>query len=369
MQENMSATADSASQQKEIPLQFNGKSTEYFGIWIVNVLLTILTLGIYAPWAKVRTKRYFYGNTLLENSPFDFVANPITILKGYLIALGFYIAFTATSEFYPLVAAGLILVFFLALPWIVVRSMSFRLANTTYRNIRFNFERDYNEAYKVFLGLTLLIPLTFGLIFPYYHYRQSKFVIDKSRFGKSPFGLDLTAGAFYRIYIILWLLFMALGVFMVILLPLMGFLMPEMAGVEQAVADTPEVDPEQQKAALFFSLLTMGFMSVFYIGIFAYLQTAITNLLWSNISIGKQKFHSALKTGHMIWLYYSNTLGIIFSFGLLIPWARIRMTNYRISCMTVLTDGDPDNFIADEQNQNNATGEELGEVFGIDIGL
>lgn len=246
MQENSTTTMESAAQQ-EIPLQFNGKASEYFGIWIVNVLLTIVTLGIYAPWAKVRTKRYFYGNTLLANSPFDFVANPMTILKGYLIALGFYIAFSVTSEFYPLFSVGLMLVFLLVLPWIVVRSMSFRLANTTYRNIRFNFERDYNEAYKVFLGLTLLIPVTFGLIFPYYHFRQSKFVIDKSRFGKSNFGLDLPAGSFYRIYIIIWLLFMALGLFMVVLMPLMVIFMPEMAGVEQAVADSPEIDPEQQK--------------------------------------------------------------------------------------------------------------------------
>ena len=368
MQENTTATMEKTAQQ-EIPLEFNGKTSEYFGIWIVNVLLIIVTLGIYAPWAKVRTKRYFYGNTLLANSPFDFIANPVTILKGYLIALGFYIAFSLTSEFYPLVSLGLMLVFLVALPWIVVRSMSFRLANTTYRNIRFNFERDYNEAYKVFLGLTLLIPLTLGLIFPYYHYRQSRFIVDKSRFGQSNFGLELAAGPFYRIYIIIWLLFMALGVFVVILLPLIGFLMPEMLGVEQAVADTPEIDPEQQKTAVFISLLTMGFMSIFYIGIFAYLQTAITNLLWNNISIAKQNFRSTLKIGRMIWLYYSNALGIILSFGLLIPWARIRMTNYRISCMSVMSDGDPDNFIADEKSYNDATGEELGEVFGIDIGL
>ncbi len=368
MQEDTIATTESVA-QKEIPLEFNGKAGEYFGIWIVNVLLTIVTLGIYAPWAKVRTKRYFYGNTLLANSPFDFIANPVTILKGYLIALGFYIAFSITSEFYPLFSIGLMFVFLMVLPWIVVRSMSFRLANTTYRNIRFNFERDYGEAYKVFLGLTLLIPVTLGLIFPYYHFRQSKFVIDKSRFGQSNFGLDLAAGSFYRIYIILWLLFMALGLFMVFLIPLMALVMPEMAGVEQAVADKPELSPEQQKAAIITSFLVMGFMSIFYIGIFAYLQTAITNLLWNNISIAKQNFRSTLKTGRMIWLYYSNALGIILSFGLLIPWARIRMTNYRISCMSVMSDGDPDNFIADEQSHNDATGEELGEVFGIDIGL
>ena len=113
----------------------------------------------------------------------------------------------------------------------------------------------------------------------------------------------------------------------------------------------------------------MGGTSFFYIGIFAYMQTAITNLLWNSISLGKQSFRSELKVGRMVWLYFSNALGIILSFGLLIPWARIRMTKYRISCMSVFSNGDPDDFVATEQNQNSAVGEEIGEVFGIDIGL
>ncbi|WP_126453616.1 YjgN family protein [Sulfuriflexus mobilis] len=368
MQENIT-TAESTAQLREIPLQFNGKAREYFGIWIVNVLLTILTLGIYAPWAKVRTKRYFYGNTLLADSTFDFVANPVAILKGYLIALGFYIAFSVTSEFYPQVSILFVLVFFLVLPWVVVRSMAFRLANTTYRNIRFNFERDYADAYKVFVGIGLLIPLTLGLIFPYYHYRQSKFVIDKSSFGQSRFGLNAPVGDFYLIYIAIWLLFMLLGVLMVALGPMLTFLFPELAGVEQAVADSPDVDPEQQTTVIMLTFIIIGIISIFYIAIFAYMQTAITNLLWNNISVAKKRFRSKLKTARMIWLYYSNALGIILSFGLLIPWARIRMTRYRVSCMSVLSEGEIGHFIAGEQSQTSATGEELGEVFGVDIGL
>lgn len=44
------------------PFRFTGNGREYFRIWIVNTLLTILTLGIYSAWAKVRKKRYIYGN-------------------------------------------------------------------------------------------------------------------------------------------------------------------------------------------------------------------------------------------------------------------------------------------------------------------
>ena len=51
------------------PLRFTGSGSEYFRIWIVNVLLTIVTLGFYSPWAKVRRLKYFYGNTYLLDAP------------------------------------------------------------------------------------------------------------------------------------------------------------------------------------------------------------------------------------------------------------------------------------------------------------
>ena len=54
---------------------FTGRADEYFGIWIVNALLKVLTAGIYSAWAKVRKRRYFFGNTLLDGAPFDYLAD------------------------------------------------------------------------------------------------------------------------------------------------------------------------------------------------------------------------------------------------------------------------------------------------------
>ena len=39
-------------------IEFSGSAREYFGIWIVNLILTIITLGIYSAWAKVRRQIY-----------------------------------------------------------------------------------------------------------------------------------------------------------------------------------------------------------------------------------------------------------------------------------------------------------------------
>lgn len=66
---------------------FTATGPAYFRIWIVNLMLSVATLGIYSPWAKVRRLRYFYGHTLFDDSPFEFHGRPIALLKGRLIGV------------------------------------------------------------------------------------------------------------------------------------------------------------------------------------------------------------------------------------------------------------------------------------------
>jgi hypothetical protein len=93
---------------------FTGSGSEYFRIWIVNLLLTIVTLGIYSAWAKVRKMRYFYGSTRLAGSSFEYHGDPIAILKGRLIAAALFIVYTIVSG-YSLTAQMVMLV---PLPWL-----------------------------------------------------------------------------------------------------------------------------------------------------------------------------------------------------------------------------------------------------------
>src|SRR5271154_4899674 len=77
-------------------VHFTGSGAEYFGIWIVNLLLTIVTLGIYSAWAKVRRLKYFYRHTELAASSFDFHGSPIRILIGRLLALAMLIGYNVS---------------------------------------------------------------------------------------------------------------------------------------------------------------------------------------------------------------------------------------------------------------------------------
>ena len=106
------------------PIVFTGNTREYFSIWIVNILLTILTLGVYSAWAKVRNMQYFYGNTMLDGNAFRYTAEPKQILKGRMIAVLLFIAYSVVSTISPMAGAAFFIALMLLVPAMVVMSMS-----------------------------------------------------------------------------------------------------------------------------------------------------------------------------------------------------------------------------------------------------
>src|SRR5437867_9478741 len=144
------AGADLLPAEERYPVEFTASAGEYFRIWIVNIALTIVTLGIYSAWAKVRKRRYLYGHTRIAGEGFEYRAKALPILKGRLIALGVLAAIVVADTFVPALAANpllrrvvFIVVLAIAGPWILVRSLKFNAHNTAYRNIRFRFGAGY----------------------------------------------------------------------------------------------------------------------------------------------------------------------------------------------------------------------------------
>ena len=70
-----------------LPLRFRGQAREYVRLWVVNVALTLASLGLYGPWARVRLLRYLHGHTLIGNHSFDYEARPGKILFARLLML------------------------------------------------------------------------------------------------------------------------------------------------------------------------------------------------------------------------------------------------------------------------------------------
>jgi len=139
------------------PVRFLGTGSEYFRIWIVNLLLTIVTLGIYSAWAKVRRLKYMYRNTQIADSSFDYHGSAIAILKGRLVALVLLIAYNFSFQL-SLIAGVVTLAFLAAIfPWLIRQSLRFRARYSSYRGIHFQFVGGLAEIYLIAAPLIFLV--------------------------------------------------------------------------------------------------------------------------------------------------------------------------------------------------------------------
>ncbi|MGH8719220.1 MAG: YjgN family protein [Burkholderiales bacterium] len=336
---------------RELPLAFNAASSEYFRIWIVNLFFSVITLGIYSAWAKVRKKRYFYGMTMLDGATFDYLANPIAILKGRLAAFALFVLYAFTTEVYPWALAVFAVLFLLMLPWLVVRASIFNARNSAYRGLRFDFVGSVKDAAKLFIGFALLMPLTFGLIYPMFVARQKRFIARHHAYGDSQFDCELESSNFYSIYLRAFLIVLALSLLV--------------AGAVGAMFAANS----DGTASWIMGIAPLFGIYFAYLIAFAYLQARVGNLVWNNLRLPGVQFTSNLQAIEMIKLYLSNTAAILLSAGLLIPWATVRMARYRLERLTVTARTDSDRFTASRGQSGSAAGQEMGDLFNIDFGL
>ncbi len=337
------------------PFHFTGNGGEYFRIWIVNLLLSIVTLGIYSAWAKVRRLRYFYGHTSLDGASFGYHASPMAILKGRLIAYAVVGVLALLSEVAPLLASVLYLPIAVLAPIIVVRSFRFRAANSSYRGIRFGFDGLDSDAYKVFLFWPLSVPFTLGMSYPYVTKRQREFFVGDSRYGRSLFGLELPTGRVYKIYVLA-------GVAMLAWFALVGATF--MSAIAQlATADDADVVP---------GLSVFLGIGLLYLGVGAivvFVRTSFENMVWNHTLIERHRFESRLRAGQMLWLYASNIVLLVVTLGLFVPWARVRMARYRAESLTLLPGGPLVSATLAGGLEAEAAGAELTDAMDLDFGL
>lgn len=128
---------------------FKGKWEDYYKIWIVNIVLTICTFGIYSAWAKVRRLKFFLGATEFKGARFDFHGDPIAILKGRVLMTILVFLYLFTPKIHFIFSFIGIAAIVLGLPFLLVKSFQFRLKYTSYRNIRFSFRGDLKGAYDI----------------------------------------------------------------------------------------------------------------------------------------------------------------------------------------------------------------------------
>ena len=310
---------------KSLGFDFRGDGMEYFKIWIVNILLTIVTLGIYSAWATVRNKRYFYSNLYLDTDNFRYLADPITILKGRLIALAALIGYYLVGIYAPIFSIGLAIILFFFIPFFVNQSVAFTNRMSSYKNIQFRFKGSYGQAFMIIYIWPMFGILTLGILYPLALLKANEYFVRNSSYGTSHFDFKAT----YKDYGIICLA--VLGILLV--------------GGLLATFITPLI-----------------FIAV-YFALIVYSMVSFTNLYYSSLSLVDHKFDASLKFVALAKVILINGLLTIITFGLYLPAAKVRMTKYICSALILHTAESLDEFSAAEKQNIGALGEELGQAF------
>ncbi|WP_148874710.1 YjgN family protein [Serratia marcescens] len=385
-------------------IKFHGKGGEYFAIWLVNALLTIVTLGIYSAWATVRRRRYFYGNTELDGDRFDYHAQPLQILKGRLLVVGAIFIFYVLLAMMPTLAPALTLVAMLVLlallPWIIIRSWRYNAIMSSYRGVRFNYVCLTGRAYWVFLfcPLLLIVGLYTALIVMFTIAGSHSIVVlltallavpalvaingissalqcdlyaNNMYFGRTPFVVELRKSAFIKIALTslaIFLPFLIAGlVFAASLLASLYqlFVWMVLNGLrDQGIGNELDIIILNNIGSLVLSVLMLLLGSLIS---GSYQIVAQRNYLYNQATLnGNVKLRSSMQTLPYMGLLITNTLITLFSLGFAAPVAEVRHARYLAECTAV--DGDLAllDIAAHQETANSAVAEEA--VQALDLG-
>jgi uncharacterized membrane protein YjgN (DUF898 family) len=308
-------------------LLFHGTGGSLLGIHVVNVLLTIITLGIYYFWAKVRVRSYILSQTEFVGDRFAYHGTGRELLFGFLKAvLLFGIPLFLLDLGVDLVARGAIaqavggLLSYVAIlaffAFATVGARRYRLSRTSWRGVRFSFRGRLRDFLKLFVAGSLLATITAGLYYPFFDTRRYGFLVSHSYFGNQPFSFDGRGKDLFGKYLLTLLL----------LVPTLG---------------------------------------VCWFWFLARKQ----RYFWEHTSFGAATFRSSVTGGRLMLLSAGNALLLILTLGFGWPWVVVR--NARFACTYLTLEGPLDLATVRQEAQTaSTTGEGLAGILdtGFDLG-
>ena len=305
---------------------FHGAGGTLFGIHVVNVLLMIVTLGIYYFWAKTRVRQYLAGQTEMEGDRFAYHGTARELLLGTLKAvLVFGLPILAMNVIRDvldvpiamkivagLVSATLIFVFF---PVAIVGARRYRLSRTSWRGIRFSFRGRVRELIRIWIVGTLLIGITFGFYYPFFLVTRQAFMVSHSYFGSERFDFTGRGRQLFKHYLI----------------------------------------------ALLLTLPTLGLCWVWYVA-------RKRRYFWDSTRLGEARFSCSITGGALLGLWAVNALLLVATLGIAWPWVRVRNISFSFRNLALLGPIDLERIQQQAQDVS-AIGEGLSGFFdtGFDL--
>jgi uncharacterized membrane protein YjgN (DUF898 family) len=314
------------------PFSFQGDGKSYFGIWLINAVLTALTMGLYYPWARANRLRYLYNSLELEGSRFTFHGTGAEIFRGFVkvwlvlaIFFGTYIYAIVTQK------AGLILlvvvVFLLGLfglmGLLIHGAMRYRASRTSWRGLHFGYDGSASELSKLCAKGLFLTVITFGIYSFWFTNDLRRYVFGHLRYGVARFNYN---GSGTDLFV--------MAVKAVFLLPLTLYLYA--------------IEYRRAQMAYLFDRL--------------HLRDGDPNLPQQ----GKLDFSTAYTFSGLFGLLVVNFLLVVFTFGLGYPWAVVRSLRYVFDNLSLVGDLNLDYIVRGADTNSNAAADSALDAIGLE---
>ena len=341
-----------------LPFEFTGKAKEFFGIWFSNLLLSILTLGIYSAWAKVRRRRFFLGHTLIGGHRFDYHADPKVILKGRAIVVSVLVVMSLVSELSTVLSGTSLVLLMLALPWLANRSLRFNARMTSFRNVRFDFSGTYGKSLLAFVLLPLLGLLSLGLLQPFATRYSGRYLAMNYSYGDAKLESDPQLKRLYKGF------FQAFSIVLIPFVVLLGIVAQHDWDLERLV-----LVPIDGATGWLIDFSPFALIIALYLAFFHYRAVARNSILGS-LSISRvHQLKSEISGFRLAWIVLSNSFLTLSSFGLLQPWGAVRRWRYETESLQLIPGGSLDEFIGKIQPAEGVIGSEYTDLQDIDVGI
>ena len=354
-----------------VPLVFSGTVGEYYKIVILNGLLTLITFGIFAPWAKVRKQRFFYSHTEFLDEGLQYLATGKQLFIGRIVAVLALIAL-AIAELIPYIGVAISIVFvLLVLPFVLNRSVRFNARNAAWRDVRFGWDGSMGMAILVWMIYPVLSALTLGLAQPLAARALRRHYAENHSFGGAQFAADLSLGAFYGALV-------KASLFALFLIGIFGGLggaaaYMVVADLFEGISSSEEflllfaLIPDEQKALLALPFLGIGF-GLFLSG--QYYFALVRHVMINNLRLqGGIRFRSSLSGFKFAMLMVSNLILNIITLGFAQPYTVVRRYRYLAQSIEIRPIADMAGFIDSQVKSGFSVFEEASDIEGLSIDI
>jgi uncharacterized membrane protein YjgN (DUF898 family) len=383
------------------PLAFSGSGGEYFRVWIVNVLLTIVTFGFYTPFARRRTAQYFYGHTLVAGSPLEFTAPQKKMVLGFIILVALYVAFQVAAETGQEATVAVMMMGGAVLaPYFWGSAMRFRMGATRWRGVRLQFAGTWGEVYRaawplfaiaaiwianvVWIdqlipdeqaaapGVGQVVPVVVSSLVAVLasvalvmrlEFNYKSLMVARGRVGGQVGRWKPVFGDFVRIWLATLGLFLGCVLLFVLVVALLA-------------GGTFAIEGAMKKSGVAGAILAalLGVLAV-VLGLVlvsaparAYREARMFQLIWNNIGVSHMaRFKCDLRAKRYVMLRVRNVLLAILTLGFWRPFALVSEYRMKAESVTLHVKGGLDQLAGQLAREEQGLGDALADAVGLDL--